>query len=821
MATPTSARLAQVLDQADAMSARVFDAKSRCWLFVLLAAAVFLLGGAVTKIDLGDGEKLPTIIAPTTVFASQLEDAESVQRHHWIDPGKCDASKGGRSMSVTWDDYERHLEKGFWLFPVHSDKTPACAHGFKDAVQTLDEFKALCGGVLPWGYGIACGKSRLAVVDIDVKSGDGVGWHKRNLSKLPKTFRVNTPSGGWHQYYIVPEGVEIESGVLEQGAADLKSAGGYVVGPGSPGYDIPDGEECEIAPLSEDLRRFLDRCLRTRRVAIKAMSEDGLKASICTGENVHDCFLELSGRWRHKGMDPIEMTRIAELLAQRACAARPDRDLDTTIREFGRMMRGARGPAGEADEIMARAFGLGASSQDAPVQFHGLAGTTDLEVGDVAPSTGTNGPTEWPFDGTRSAAEAHQEKLAWPAPMNFKRLLDSPLRAVDWVADELLARGMVSMFAAPANLGKTRLLTSLAVAISCGKSGVLGLEKLKPGPVLLVLREETSALWDRRLRAVLEMHDIKEPAHDLVVVTRDAEMSKDLFLVSRGGREPIEPNEWIIQSIIKKAKEMKASMIGFDPFVELSRGLEENSATDMIELMSVFRTIAVETNAAVALMHHTVKKEGADDDMYLGRGSSAIMGAADIIWIGTQARPIGDNIDRALIERWRQNPEARRWVQWSAAKNREATRQDRHWYFIESHDIPVIDGDGEEGQQSIGVLMRRTHRAFRGAFADAVMVIAQTEVDRLREVVFDCLAREEFGAGKHTVRSIAMKLVEDDRWPLNHANDVARARIRGLFSRQEWIENEEHQLQAKVAPKLHNNKVTAIIIRSLVQGEDE
>lgn len=84
-------------------------------------------------------------------------------------------------------------------------------------------------------YGLRTGgECGLLVVDVDVKNGkDGTQWE--HYAKLPDTHTVQTPNGGMHYYYLVPQGTAVKSRNLPVGI-DLKGDGGFVVGEGTDGY---------------------------------------------------------------------------------------------------------------------------------------------------------------------------------------------------------------------------------------------------------------------------------------------------------------------------------------------------------------------------------------------------------------------------------------------------------------------------------------------------------------------------------------------------------------------------------------------------------
>jgi len=108
------------------------------------------------------------------------------------------------------------------------------------------------------GYGIACGPSRLLVVDGDVPKPDtppppaeGIRDGLDMLAYLAEqrqasiewgTFQVTTGRGGAHLYYLMPDGVELRNTAYDPRkdpssylgwCLDTRGFGGYCVGPGS------------------------------------------------------------------------------------------------------------------------------------------------------------------------------------------------------------------------------------------------------------------------------------------------------------------------------------------------------------------------------------------------------------------------------------------------------------------------------------------------------------------------------------------------------------------------------------------------------------
>lgn len=142
-------------------------------------------------------------------------------------------------------------EHGWYVFPVHyvkpdgecscgsacgrKGKHPATRHGYKDATRESDKIKNWWTNDSNYNIGVACGMSRLVVVDVDPRNdGDeSLAEIEKERGELPRTLTSLTGGGGQHYIYSIPDGVErVRSRVLKQGI-DIKSDGGYIVLPPS------------------------------------------------------------------------------------------------------------------------------------------------------------------------------------------------------------------------------------------------------------------------------------------------------------------------------------------------------------------------------------------------------------------------------------------------------------------------------------------------------------------------------------------------------------------------------------------------------------
>lgn len=109
-------------------------------------------------------------------------------------------------------------------------KHPRTPKGFKNATVDPDQIKRWHKRWPSSNWGLACGPSGLAVVDIDPRNqGDNsIDDLQRQHGKLPDTVSALTGGGGEHHLYAQPTGDPVNSGVLALGV-EVKAEGGYIV----------------------------------------------------------------------------------------------------------------------------------------------------------------------------------------------------------------------------------------------------------------------------------------------------------------------------------------------------------------------------------------------------------------------------------------------------------------------------------------------------------------------------------------------------------------------------------------------------------------
>ncbi len=125
--------------------------------------------------------------------------------------------------------------RGWKLFPLAAGTkdTPVGKGPEKKASSDEKKIRDWATKYPNCNWALYTGVSGLAVIDIDQHNEDGFAsfeeW-KKEVGGFPRTFQVQTPSGGFHLYYKA-EGVQCATGVRP--GIDVRGKGGYVVAPGS------------------------------------------------------------------------------------------------------------------------------------------------------------------------------------------------------------------------------------------------------------------------------------------------------------------------------------------------------------------------------------------------------------------------------------------------------------------------------------------------------------------------------------------------------------------------------------------------------------
>lgn len=185
----------------------------------------------------------------------------------------------------------------------------------------------------------------------------------------------------------------------------------------------------------------------------------------------------------------------------------------------------------------------------------------------------------------------------------------------DYVLPGGFVAGTVGTLVAPGGTGKSFLALQASATVCCPEFDSLKLNIDRAGRVLYLVLEDPRTALLQRLHALGKL--MTQPQQRIV----DAGLRLAPLL---GAGVDLMKVKW--RQEILGACEDKTRLIVIDT-LSRSHCLDENSNGDMSHFISTLETIAVESGAAILLVHHTSKSmalNGRGDEQQASRGASAL-----------------------------------------------------------------------------------------------------------------------------------------------------------------------------------------------------
>lgn len=219
----------------------------------------------------------------------------------------------------------------------------------------------------------------------------------------------------------------------------------------------------------------------------------------------------------------------------------------------------------------------------------------------------------------------------------------------------LLLPRQISVLAAPPNTGKSCIVGALLAKLSQGHS--FAGRRVRTSAVLYVGAEDPDGIASRADGHFSTEED--KASSEFLILDRAIDMSRRADAMR------------FIKDVKRYRKKITAKrlIIVFDTLTLSIGGADENSASDMTEVMSHARELALSTGAHVMFVHHTSAA-----DPKKARGSTALVGNPDTVLI---LKPVGKS--RVLME---------------SAKQRSMSKGDDIGWEIVAVDYGV-DDDGD------------------------------------------------------------------------------------------------------------------------------
>ena len=464
---------------------------------------------------------------------------------------------------------------GIKVFPcVPGGKQPATLNGFKDASIDLSQIDRWWSENQNYNLAMCPADANLFVVDVD----PGADLASL-LSKLPKTYTVKTPRGGYHFYF---EGKGKSSVGKLAPHVDTRSEGGYVLVPPS----VVNGNAYTIDQKIpyEPVPAWVGDAISTTAVVAKAsVSEEDLPGNIASAIKRLKYYVE------------------NEDVAVEGCGGD-----DRTYRLCAEMFDFGLSPETTKDLIMENwipycqpsdtrtEFMLDACLEHALKYRQNEVGAYGVRPGEEAFAEAIKNLQLAPQKKSRFYFKDESEVDAEPDP--------------NWIVKDLISeRSTVMVYGAPGSY-KSFLVLDIALAVATGRM-TFGSET-KPGLVFY---------------GALEGQVHLKKARRAWRLARSMEGKIENFFV---GNAPMIVLQEEIQEfgdqIRAKCGDRKPSIIIIDTLSKSMAGMNENDAQDANKFIKFCDSLVEEFGCTIIAIHHT----GKDADRG-ARGSSAFLGGFD------------------------------------------------------------------------------------------------------------------------------------------------------------------------------------------------
>lgn len=181
--------------------------------------------------------------------------------------------------------------------------------------------------------------------------------------------------------------------------------------------------------------------------------------------------------------------------------------------------------------------------------------------------------------------------------------------ALRWLVEPLWGESSVGVIGGAPKCAKTWLGLDLALSVATGTACLGRYAVPRPGPVLVYLAEDALTVVRQRVEGMARQRGLELAGVDLHVITVPA---------LRLDREPHR------QRLLETVRRLRPRLLLLDPLVRL-HGIDENSATEVAELLAYFRLLQRQLDLSVILVHHT--RKNAASGVAAGQG---LRGSSDL-----------------------------------------------------------------------------------------------------------------------------------------------------------------------------------------------
>jgi len=491
--------------------------------------------------------------------------------------------------------------RGFRVFPIlPGDKVPPKDLRWKEeATSDPAKIGAWWAFEPRYNYGVAAGEGTL-ILDVDAGKN---GYAALLDIDLPVTLTVKTPGGGEHQYFSGPDVANSVDRIAP--GLDIRSAGGYVIGPGSFFAD-PGGK-----------KGYTGTYHIINDVALAPAPEHFILVAGTPKERETGAAVSID--------DPDDIVFAIHYLQKDAPIAVEGRGGDNTTYAVAARVVEIGVSAERAADLMAEHW-----------NERCLPPWTKEELLVKATNAQNYLQTRQGSGGVAAAAAdwgAAVTLAPEPPPTSagkydkiFSRRTLTPLEEIpprDWIMHRLLMRGEGSVLAGPGGVGKSGFSLALAAHGAAGRS-FAGFIVPRPFKTIVYNLEDNRHEMEARLYAACATYDLdprEVEKHVLLWPGREQRfrlMNRDHTFAMAD-----------IQEIARLMRSESFDAVVLDPLISLHHE-EENDNAAMGDVMDAFNGLCRLANAAGLALQHTpkgVRQAGSSDAV---RGAGNIVNAVRI-----------------------------------------------------------------------------------------------------------------------------------------------------------------------------------------------
>jgi hypothetical protein len=543
-------------------------------------------------------------------------------------------------------------QRGFPVFPLReNDKEPAVDDWVASATTDANAIRGMWVDPvfgIERNYNIGCLCNDMVVVDIDVKKGkDGYNEYMQAQGHFD-TLVVQTPSGGWHCYFLGPD----SSNASISSSVDIRSHNGFVVAPGSTidgvPYSVINDRPLSWVPIT------IERMLKPPYVRAETAEVHTVDTEAAIQAGIR--FLE-SAPPAIEGQRGDETTFIT--------AARLIREMALSPATAFALMRDYYNPRCEPPWALDELYAKVENAAQYGSATHGVL-TPEVQ-----------------FAGVNVAAPPsvfQQLDSSWGNAISPDRIAPRP-----WLMDRALMHGAVTILMAAGSAGKSSMSLALAAHLALGKD-FAGFKARRAAKTIVYNGEDDIPEQSRRLIAVCMAYQLDYQQVKSQIMLRSSRDIK-MTLVTNEMRKPVR-NKTLVEQLTQECKDPDVGLLILDPLVKIHH-CDESDNVQMDAVMETLTDIAHASNIAILALHHTTKGGNGDQrtgNMDIARGASAIVNAARIgftLLSATQAD---------AEEYGMQDEERHTWVRLDDAKmNLALASQTATWFKREGVKIPSTD----------------------------------------------------------------------------------------------------------------------------------